>query len=241
MLNKPWSYIDAGSWYPFWGGPSSIVAERIGDRLLYDSDVVHHSWWGYGQAFSWNPRRFADEELADAQRSWDHMHQLLDEQLSATPGRFRVRVWRATEASSNDSVKSLGTPVVTAELTLLEGQDASWCHVFGTELVADYHSMVAVPVGIRGMSKRVSLRGDQVRVLWEHGQVSATYTHRSQSGPLAQFDTSLREPGPLVLETLPTSQQELHWLAPLGVGEKAVAVSPAGDGHVLVGELHRLE
>jgi hypothetical protein len=43
------------------------------------------------------------------------------------------------------------------------------------------------------------------------------------------------------MENPTTREHALHWLVPLGVGEKAVAVSPAGDGHVLVGELHRLE
>jgi hypothetical protein len=118
---------------------------------------------------------------------------------------------------------------------------ATWSQSAATRYVSGYGVYMATPVAVRNVFEDLARWGNEWTISWQRGQAKAEWVHVRPDESIERFDTGLKEYGPLIIETPTTRRHELHWLAPLGVGEKAVAVSPAGDGHVLVGELQRLE
>jgi hypothetical protein len=223
----------------YYYGAAESMCDYIWAVDPFKQPGIDLDFYGYGNVYIWEPQELKPAEVPQAEQAWNRLQLWLTELDNATIGRFRISVWQVPETKSQDDPSTFGSAKSSCELTMFEGQAASWQDLSATAYIDEYE--IGVGPGVRDSWHDFAAAGDYVSLEWKSGMLRARYAHQDRLGEVEQFDTGLREPGPMIIECPTTRLHELRWFTELKPGEKSASLAPAGDGQVLVGVVERLE
>lgn len=239
---KPYNWFGLGSRWD--SSRSRYDAAGTIDEHLFDLEQIElpgleEERFGYGAVYIWSRDGLPQEKVAAAEQSWHRLKDRLDQVGDVQRGRFRLRAWRVPADRVDEAPQSLGSPLSSCEFSLLEGQPVSWQDLRVRTLIDEY--AVGVGPGVRSSWHGFAASGSYACLDWRGGTVEARYIQGNLPDEIEQFDTGLREPGPLIVDCQQLHRLDLKWSTQLEAGQSSTSISPAGDGQVLVGVLERLE